>query len=202
MSRNLLIFIFGICLASAGGELSRTMLPVRDWLVWGETYKAVLAADRAVDDAWRACRTPDALARRQSAVRSALVASFGGFPERTPLNARTIRVVRRDGYSIHVLLFESQPGFLVTAHLFLPDPARFPGRRPGVLIPCGHSDAGKAARHYQRIALECARAGFAALVYDPIDQGERRQQRTLAKVFNGPAQIGRASCRERVLRLV
>ena len=61
MSRNLLIFIFGICLASAGGELSRTMLPVRDWLVWGETYKAVLAADRAVDDAWRACRTPDAL---------------------------------------------------------------------------------------------------------------------------------------------
>ena len=163
------------------------MLPVRDWLVWGETYKAVLAADRAVDDAWRACRTPDALARRQSAVRSALIASFGGFPERTPLSARTIRVVRRDGYSIHVLLFESQPGFFVTAHLFLPDPARFPGRRPGMLIPCGHSDAGKAARHYQRVTLECARAGFAALVYDPIDQGERRQQRALAKVFNGPA---------------
>ena len=42
--------------AAVGKELSRTMLPVRDWLVWGETYKAVLAADRAVDDAWRACR--------------------------------------------------------------------------------------------------------------------------------------------------
>ena len=61
--------------AAVSNALSRTMLPVRDWLVWGETYKAVLAADRAVDDAWRACRTPDALARRQAAVRSALAST-------------------------------------------------------------------------------------------------------------------------------
>jgi hypothetical protein len=173
--------------ADVRAALAKPMMPVKDWLVWGETYKEVLAADEAAEKAWLACRDGNALARRQRTVREALLASFGGFPERTPLNVRTVRRVARDGYSIEFLVFESMPGVFVTAHLFLPDPARFPGRRPGVLVPCGHSDAGKAAPLYQRVSLQCAKAGFAALVYDPVDQGERRQQRALPKVWNGPA---------------
>jgi len=44
-----------------------------------------------------------------------------------------------------------------------------------VLVPCGHSANGKAADAYQRASALLALNGFAALCYDPIDQGERGQ---------------------------
>ena len=46
---------------------------------------------------------------------------------------------------------------------------------PGVLVPCGHSDNGKAMEAYQRACILLAKNGFAVLCYDPIDQGERFQ---------------------------
>src|SRR5207302_636976 len=46
---------------------------------------------------------------------------------------------------------------------------------PGVLMPIGHSTNGKAAESTQRGAILLARHGLAALAYDPIGQGERRQ---------------------------
>jgi hypothetical protein len=46
---------------------------------------------------------------------------------------------------------------------------------PGVLVPCGHSDNGKAAETYQRACILMAQNGMAALCYDPIGQGERSQ---------------------------
>ncbi len=46
---------------------------------------------------------------------------------------------------------------------------------PGVLVPCGHSDNGKAAEAYQRACILLAKNGMAVLCYDPIGQGERFQ---------------------------
>ena len=46
---------------------------------------------------------------------------------------------------------------------------------PGVLVPCGHSDNGKAAEAYQRARILLAKNGLAVLCYDPIGQGERMQ---------------------------
>ncbi|MGE3777520.1 MAG: alpha/beta hydrolase family protein, partial [Pirellulaceae bacterium] len=46
---------------------------------------------------------------------------------------------------------------------------------PGVLIPCGHSMNGKAHPEYQLMGAALAYHGMAALVFDPIDQGERGQ---------------------------
>jgi cephalosporin-C deacetylase-like acetyl esterase len=46
---------------------------------------------------------------------------------------------------------------------------------PGVLVPCGHSDNGKASAAYQSVCILLARSGCAALIYDPIGQGERHQ---------------------------
>jgi hypothetical protein len=78
----------------------------------------------------------------------------------------------RDGWRFEKLIYESRPGMFVTAVLFLPagDPPY-----PAVLIPCGHSNNGKASELYQRACIELATNGIAALIYDPIDQGERYQ---------------------------
>ena len=144
------------------------------------TYRAVLGqvetADQAADQAFLALTTPANLTDRQRQLRARLLASFGGFPERrTPLNARVTGTVARDGYRIEKVLFESQPGLFVTAHLFLPDASAFKPPYPGILICCGHSNDGKAADAYQRGGVLAAQSGFAALIYDPIDQGERLQ---------------------------
>jgi len=143
------------------------------------TYKAVLgevcAADEAADSAFAGLTSKEALAAHQRRLREHWLNAFGGFPERTPLNARVTGTVSRDGYRIEKILFESQPGLFVTAHLFLPDSNAVKPPYPAVLICCGHSDDGKASTSYQRGAVLAAQAGFAVLIYDPIDQGERLQ---------------------------
>lgn len=98
---------------------------------------------------------------------------FGPEPERTPLNARTTGVVERDVYSIEKIIFESRPGFPVTANLYLPNDRTSPV--PGVVGTCGHSNNGKAAEAYQSFAQGLARLGYICLIYDPIGQGERLQ---------------------------
>ncbi len=139
-------------------------------------FAMVKAADAAADKAFLNHTTELSLKRYQRSLRENWTNSFGGYPERTPLNARVTGVVPRDGYRIEKVLFESQPGIFVTAHLFLPTES--PGRKPpypGILICCGHSGDGKALAGYQRAAVLAALDGFAALIYDPIDQGERLQ---------------------------
>ena len=119
--------------------------------------------------------TPAQLAAWQKKTRAACLDALGGFPARTPLHARVTATVAKDGYRIEKVLFESRPGFYVTALLFLPDASRFPRPCPGVIIACGHSNDGKGMPGYQRGAVLAAANGIAALIYDPIDQGERLQ---------------------------
>ncbi len=45
-----------------------------------------------------------------------------------------------------------------------------------MLLPCGHSDNGKAYEDYQRACILLAKNGMAVLCYDPIGQGERFQR--------------------------
>jgi dienelactone hydrolase len=98
---------------------------------------------------------------------------FGPEPERTPLNPRVTGVVERDAYRIEKVIFESRPGFLVTANLYVPKGRKLP--MPGVVGSCGHSVNGKAAEAYQSFAQGLARQGYVVLIFDPIGQGERLQ---------------------------
>jgi dienelactone hydrolase/pimeloyl-ACP methyl ester carboxylesterase len=98
---------------------------------------------------------------------------FGPWPEKTPLNPRITGVVERDAYRIENVIFESRPGFLVTANLYVPMGRDFP--LPGVVGTCGHSSNGKAALPYQSFAQGLARLGYVVLIFDPIGQGERLQ---------------------------
>lgn len=135
----------------------------------------VVAADRAADEAWAALKTPEEIAAYRAKLRDGMVAAIGGFPEKTPLNARTLATFRRDGYTIENVVFESRPGVFVTAQFFMPEGASASRPVPGVLVSCGHSGNGKAFPCYQRAAVVFAKGGFATLIYDPVDQGERQQ---------------------------
>ena len=158
-----------------------------EYSVWGAAYARVLEADRAADAAWLACRTQADVEARAAKVRTAAIAAIGGFPERTPLNVQTTGRIERDGYAVEKILFESRPRHYVSAHLFLPSSPDFKPPYPAMVIACGHSNGGKDCDGYQRGALQTAKAGIAALIYDPIDQGERAQFPSDKNLFNCPA---------------
>ncbi len=117
-------------------------------------------------------KTPDDVRKRQDMLRQRFLDALGGFPEKTPLNPKVVGINKNDGYRVEKVIYESRPNHHVTANLYLPEGK---GPFPGVLIPLGHSDNGKAAETYQRAAILLAKNGMAALAYDPIGQGERRQ---------------------------
>lgn len=120
-------------------------------------------------------KTPEQIADYQKRLRETFVQRIGGFPNRTPLNARVTGVIHRDGFRVEKIVFESQPKHYVTAALFLPDTEKHKQPYPGVLVPCGHSTNGKASVAYQQACALLALNGIAALIVDPIDQGERLQ---------------------------
>jgi len=134
-----------------------------------DALRKPLHAKRA--EAIAALKTPEDVAARARELRAYFVEALGGFPERTPLNARVVGNGMGEGFRYEKILYDSLPGHPVTAVLFLP---LGEGPHPGVLVPCGHSENGKASELYQRACILLARHGIAALIYDPIGQGERR----------------------------
>ena len=146
--------------------------PAREML-----HRYLLAQARQQFDARRkaiaAIKTPEDIASRQKAMRAFFLRSLGDLPERTPLNPRVVGMLRKDGYRVEKIIFESRPSHHVTANLYLP--AGNPPF-PGILLPCGHSDNGKAYEGYQRACILLAKNGMAVLCYDPIGQGERFQR--------------------------
>ncbi len=119
-----------------------------------------------------ALKTPADIQRRQRELKTKFIDALGGLPARTPLNARVVGREQGDGYRLERVIYESRPQHCVTAVLYLPE-----GQPPfpGVLMPMGHSEEGKAADYAQRGCILLAKNGIAALCYDPIGQGERKQ---------------------------
>ncbi len=126
---------------------------------------------------YEARKTPEQITAYQEHLKKEFVKRIGGLPERTPLNARVVGQQNRRGYRLEKIIFESQPRHYVTAVLFLPERERFAPPYPGVVIACGHSNEAKAYPAYAAVSALMALNGVAALVFDPIDQGERRQWR-------------------------
>ncbi|MEJ7691505.1 acetylxylan esterase [Daejeonella sp.] len=106
-------------------------------------------------------------------VRRKISDAFGPWPEKTPLNAKVTGTVERDTYNIEKVIFESRPGFPVTANLYIPKGRKFP--LPAVVGTCGHGDLGKGTLPYQSFAQGLARQGYIVLIFDPMGQGERIQ---------------------------
>src|SRR5262245_30085863 len=117
-------------------------------------------------------KTPDDIKKRQEYLRGKFLEALGGFPEKTPLNAKVVGTMKATGVRVEKVIYESRPQHHVTANFYVPDGK---GPFPGVLVPCGHSANGKAAEAYQRVCILLAQHGMAVLCYDPIGQGERSQ---------------------------
>ncbi len=106
-------------------------------------------------------------------VRAKAARCFPALPARTDLKPQIAGTIDLGAICLEKVVYESRPGFLVSANLYLPK--QFDAELPCVLGLCGHSDTGKAYGPYQFFARGLAAKGFAVLIMDPVSQGERRQ---------------------------
>ena len=86
-------------------------------------------------------------------------------PPRTPLKARVTGVIKRDGYRIEKIVFESRPNFPVTAHLYVPEGID-KMKLPVIVNPHGHWRHKKAEPVVQKRAIAQALHGYLAMVVD------------------------------------
>ncbi len=121
----------------------------------------------------RRLATGDQWSGRRAFVRRTLREIAGRFPERTPLNARVTGTIRGDGFTVEKLIFESMPGYHVTAAVFVPEGPVEP--HPAIVYASGHAAEGFRSATYQTAIMNLAKKGFVVLAFDPIGQGERRQ---------------------------
>src|SRR5579871_911667 len=113
-----------------------------------------------------AVRTAADLVRLQKDLRQKFLVLIGGLP--TAAGSPPVKVTGRidaDDYTIDKLVYESLPGYFVSALLYVPKKTE--GRVPGILSPCGHSATGKAAGPYQTLHINLAKRGAVVLTYDP-----------------------------------
>ena len=88
------------------------------------------------------------------------------------LHVRTTRTLTGDGFRVENILFESRPGLIVTANLYLPAARRAKG--PGILIFHSHHSP-KTQSELQDMGIMWAKQGATMLVMDQLGHGERRQ---------------------------
>lgn len=152
------------------------------WLKWNNhgsmllqslTKEAVSCYDKRSDIVKKLTTADDWLAR-QDYVRNKLKEIIGPFPEKTPLNAKVTGVIRRNGYRIEKILFESFPGYYVPGCLYVPEKIR--GKIPAVLHVIGHNQESFRSELYQVISCNLARKGIMVFSIDPPGQGEHVQQ--------------------------
>ena len=163
-------------------------------MLWDYTQSYIDILDERRRKAYDAVQTPADLAGLRERARQAMTEAWGPLPaERTELRPRQTGVVERDDYVIEKIIFESRPDFFVTANLYRPK--QVSGKLPAVVVPCGHSDTGKAGETYQRFCILLARHGFIALIYDPVGQGgassSSMRPRGRRSWVREPASIGR-----------
>ncbi len=124
---------------------------------------------------WQPPADAEAWRKRRPAVDRAFRTAIGldPLPERTPLHARIVSRHDLGSYTVENVVFESRPGFPVTANVYR-SKQQAPGKRPAIVSPIGHFlSAGKTASEVQARCIKLAQMGFVVLVYDAIGQGER-----------------------------
>jgi dienelactone hydrolase len=122
--------------------------------------------------------------KRREQQRPELMRDLGldPLPPRTPLKARVTGTLQRRGYRIEKLAFESRPGFLVTAHIYVPDGAA--GRKlPVIVNPHGHWGYKKNEPTVQSRLIGQVLNGYLAVVVDSPGfsfEGDRPIERRFA----------------------
>ena len=139
----------------------------------------LLAKIKEAETTWinnyEALETKEDVELYQKTRRDAFKAALGPMWERTPLNPVVTGKGEKEKYRYENVIIETMPGVYATGTMFLPTEDRFKAPYPAMLVVCGHTSNGKAYDAYQGAGILAAINGIAAFVYDPIDQGERKQ---------------------------
>jgi dienelactone hydrolase len=145
------------------------VLPMPQPQAFSQRMRYVAAQLRAKDapaptlDAWRT---------RKASLREAMFRAMGPMPEKPcPLEARTVGTIRRPGYQIEKVVFQSRPDVWVTSSLYVPDPPR--GKHPAVLVVHGHWRGARRDPVVQARCLGLVQLGFVVLAVDAFGAGER-----------------------------
>jgi dienelactone hydrolase len=105
---------------------------------------------------------------------AALRDSLGAFPPAAgELDLHVTGTIPGDRFHIENIVFQSRPGLVVAANLYVPDPPR--ASMPGILICHSHHQP-KHQPELQDMGMNWARMGSVVLVPEQLGHGERRQQ--------------------------
>jgi hypothetical protein len=149
-------------------------------------YQTALAwdEDQLRRDRWSKVKNEDDLQRLRAELRNSLLEMIGGLPtEKTDLHAVITGTVAATGFHIEKLIYQSLPGFYVTALVYVPENGD--KLHPAILVPAGHAESGK--NHYQALCQRLALRGYLVISWDPVGQGERSQfwdQKTKKSRYN------------------
>jgi cephalosporin-C deacetylase-like acetyl esterase len=111
--------------------------------------------------------------RRQAEVREKLTGFMGSLPEKGPLNPIITGIIKRDGYRIEKVIYESFPGFYVTGCLYVPE--KIKKNAPAILNVIGHNQEAFRNPLYQVINYNLVKKGIIVFAIDPPGQGEHVQ---------------------------
>ncbi len=160
--------------------LSQDLDVLQSWLRFSDSGNSLYnyLADQAFELLEQQTSKVDQLETRQDwlaeqeKAREALRLVIGPFPEKTPLNVEITGIYEGDGFRMDKVVYESMPGYHVTAGLFIPEGAE---NAPAVIYCSGHSEEGFRSDVYQWVILNLVKKGFVVLAFDPVGQGERYQ---------------------------
>jgi dienelactone hydrolase/pimeloyl-ACP methyl ester carboxylesterase len=110
--------------------------------------------------------------QRHRRLREAMFAAMGPMPEKPcPLEAKILDTLKRTGYRIEKLVFQSRPDVWVTASAYVPE--RQAGKVPAVLVVHGHWAGARRDPVVQARCLGLVKLGFFVLAVDAFGAGER-----------------------------
>ncbi|WP_372947156.1 alpha/beta hydrolase [Mariniphaga sp.] len=188
MNRIFFFLVFSLCIFAQTGFSQESAQSVffgnqgggQQWLTYQDNHRALyriitneafsLLEERA--EKVSELQSAEDWKTHQKKIKTALCGSLEKF-EKTPLNAQTTGILERENCTVEKVLFESHPGFYVTAGLFLPRKRQNPA--PAVIYACGHTELGFRSEIYQHVILNLVEKGFIVLAFDPLGQGERLQ---------------------------
>lgn len=123
--------------------------------------------------------TLDEWTQRKQELRKQLLKSWGGFPaESCDLAPQILGELKRDGYRVERLVFQTRPGVWMTANAYVPDG---PGKRPAVLCVHGHWRGAKQDPVVQSRCIGLVKLGFFVLCVDAFGAGERGLSKNLGE---------------------
>lgn len=124
---------------------------------------------------WRAEDKPpqslEVWTKEKDRLREQLTTAWGAFPaDPTPLKPRKLGELKRDGYRIEKIIFQTMPEVWMTSNAYVPEGK---GPFPAVLCVHGHWSGAKQDPTVQSRCIGLAKLGFFVLAVDAFGAGER-----------------------------